>query len=268
LRNIDVALANSEKVGFADVFWPMMNASALAHERYGTNYNVCGADGVHPNWAGHTIMAYAFLKAMGFNGDLGTYTVDLSKNRMETTDGHKVVSSKGGEFEIRSSRYPFCPCEPDAVAAGHYPHCEQDDITKDNSIQSGMTLVPFNLDLNRLTLVVKNGHAQRYRVTWGANSKTFSAKDLAHGINLAAEFPSNPFGEAFAKVDSAVAAKQNFERKEIKVDFHPKGVSQPDAIVAQTLTVLGDDEKQHQELAEAISSAFVPVTHTIKISPE
>jgi hypothetical protein len=34
------------------------------------------------------------------------------------------------------------------------------------------------------------------------------------------------------------------------------------------LTVLGDDEKKHQELAEAISSAFVSVTHTIKISPE
>src|SRR5579871_2117793 len=187
LRNIDVALAKSENVGFADVFWPMLNASGVARERYGTNYNVCGADGVHPNWAGHTIMAYAFLRAMGFNGDLGTFTVDLAKHRMTASDGHKVISSKDGEFEIRSSRYPFCPCEPDAVAAGHYPHCDNDDITKDSSIQSGMTLVPFNLDLNRFTLIVKNGSAQQYRVTWGSGSKTFSAKDLAHGINLVAE---------------------------------------------------------------------------------
>jgi hypothetical protein len=154
------------------------------------------------------------------------------------------------------------------VAIGHYPHCDEDDITKDNSIQSGMTLVPFDLDLNRLTLIVKNGSEQQYRVTWGADSKTFSAKDLSHGINLAAEFPSNPFGEAFAKVDSAVAAKQNFETREIKVDFHPAGVSAPDAIAAQTAKVVSDDEKKHQELAAAISSAFVPVTHTIKISAE
>lgn len=270
LRNIDVALANTEKVAFADVFWPMLNARSVAHEKYGTNYNVCGPDGVHPNWAGHTIMAYAFLKAMGLNGDLGTFTVDLAKNRMTTTSDHKVISSKDGEFEIRSSRYPFCACEPEAAAAGHYPHCESDDITKDNSIQSGMTLVPFIQDLNRLTLVVKNGSAQQYRVTWGANSKTFSAAELQRGINLAAEFPSNPFGEAFAKVDSAVAAKENFETKEIKVDFRPPGVPHPtpDDIAAQTTKVVSDDENKHWELAEAISSAFVPVTHTIKISRE
>lgn len=270
LRNIDVALANTERVGFADVFWPMLNARSVAHERYGTNYNVCGADGVHPNWAGHTIMAYAFLKAMGLNGDLGTFTVDLAKNRMTTTGDHKVVSSKDGEFEIQSSRYPFCPCEPEAVAAGHYPHCENDDATKDNSIQSGMTLVPFMQDLNRLTLIVKNGSAQQYRVTWGAASKTFFAADLARGINLAAEFPSNPFGESFAKVDSAVAEKQNFETKEIKEDFRPSDVHHraPEEIAAQTAKVVSEDEQKHKELAEAISSAFVPVTHTIKISLE
>lgn len=269
LRNIDVSLANSEKMGFADVFWPMLNASSVAHERYGTNYNVCGTDGVHPNWAGHTIMAYAFLKAMGLNGDLGTFTVDLAKNRMKTSDGHKVISSKDGEFEIRSSRYPFCPCEPASVAAGHYPHCDEEDVTKDNNILSGMTLVPFNQDLNRLTLIVKNGSAQQYQVTWGTDSKTFSAADLERGINLAAEFPANPFGEAFAKVDSAVAAKENFERKEIKTDFRsPVRSPTPEQLSAQTAKVLTDDEKKHQELAEAISAAFVPVTHTIRISPE
>jgi len=270
LRNIDVALAKAEKVGFADVFWPMLNARSVVPERYGTNYNVCGADGVHPNWAGHTIMAYAFLKAMGLNGDLGTFTVDLAKNRMKTSSGHKVISSKDGDFEIRSSRYPFCPCEPEAVAAVHYPHCENDDVTKDNSIQSGMTLVPFMQDLNRLTLIAKNGSAQQYRVTWGADSKTFSAADLAHGINLAAEFPSNPFGEAFAKVDNAVAAKQNFETREIKVDFRPPGNRHPtpEEIAAQTAKVVKDDEKKHRELADAIGNAFSPVTYTIKISPE
>jgi len=156
------------------------------------------------------------------------------------------------------------------VVAGRYPHCENDDISKDNSIQSGMTLVPFVQDLNRLTLVVKNGKAQQYRVTWGADSKTFSAADLVRGINLAAEFPSNPFTEAFAKVDNAVTAKQNFETKEIKVDFRPSGVRHPtpEQLAAQTAKVLSEDEKKHQELAEAVKSAFVPVTHTIKISPE
>lgn len=270
LRNIDVELAESDKVGFADVFWPLLNAGIEAHQRYGADYNICGRDGVHPAWAGHTVMAYAFLKAMGLDGNLGTFTVDLKKGRMKTTRGHEVVSSKDGEFEIKSSRYPFCPCEPDADGAKGYPHCDSDDTSKDNSIRSGMTLVPFNQDLNRLTLIVKNGSARQYQVTWGTDSKTFSAAQLEQGINLAAEFPNNPFDEAFAKVDSAVIAKQDFETREIKQSFRPTGVRNPspEQIADQTAKVVGDDEKKHEELAAAVHSAFVPVTYTIKISPQ
>src|SRR5882724_1187601 len=269
LRNIDIELAKSEKVGFADVFESMYNSGVVARQKYGTNYNVSGGDGVHPGWAGHTIMAYAYLKAMGLDGDVGTFTVDLKKNRMKVSKGHEVTGIRDGGFEIKSSRYPFCSCEPEGVAKG-YPVCDKTDSSRDDSIQSGMTLVPFNADLNRLTLIVKNGHANQYAVTWGTTTKSFPAKQLAEGINLAAEFPGNPFNDAFAKVDSAIAAKQNFETREMKEDFRPKGISQPtpEQLAAQTESVLKDDEQKHQELAAAIRTAFVPVTHVIKITAE
>lgn len=269
LRNIDIELATSEKVGFADVFEPMYLGGIAAHEKYGTNYNVSGGDGVHPGWSGHTVMAYAFLKAMGLDGDVGTFTVDLKKNRMKVSNGHEVTGTKDGGFEIKSSRYPFCSCEPAATANG-YPACDQTDSSRDDSIQSGMTLVPFNADLNRLTLIVKNASASNYTVTWGAASKSFSAKQLTDGINLAVEFPANPFNEAFAKVDAAVIAKQNFETHEMKADFRPKGNlgAQIDQVVAQTETVVKEDEQKHQELAAAVRTAFVPVTHVIKITAE
>jgi lysophospholipase L1-like esterase len=270
LRNIDVALANSQQVGFADVFWDMMNARSFAARKYGTNYNVCGPDGVHPGWAGHTVMAYAFLKAMGLNGNLGTFTVDLKKEQMKASAGHDVVSSEHGEYKIKSSRYPFCPCEPEAAATKHYPVCGKTDISHDDNIESGMTLAPFNQDLNRLMLIAKGGTAQQYRVTWGSESKVFSAEQLAQGINLSAEFPANPFGEAFAKVDAAVAAKQEFETKEMKTDFRPKGIQRPsiDDVITQTEKVVKEDEKNHDELAAAVRGAFAPVTHIIKILPE
>ncbi len=270
LRNIDIKLAAADNVGFADVFWPMIIGGAYAHQKYDTNYNISGNDGVHPNWAGHTVMAYAFLKGMGLDGDVGTFTVDLKKNKMKSSTGHAVVSIKDGAYEIKSTRYPFCPCEPEASAAQHYPVCSKDDVTKDNSIQSGMTLVPFNQDLNRLTLIAKNGTAQRYKVTWGNDSKTFSSAQLEQGINLAAEFPENPFNEAFAKVDAAVAEKQAFETREMKTDFRPKGVQHPtmEQIAAQTATVVAEDEKRHDELAKAVRDAFAPVTHVIKITAE
>jgi hypothetical protein len=99
-------------------------------------------------------------------------------------------------------------------------------------------------------------------VTWGTESKTFSAEQLADGVNLAAEFPLNPFSEAFAKVDAAVAAKQAYETKQIKGIFHgADGKADMDAAVAKT-------EKEREPLVEAVKTAFVPVMHTIKITAE
>jgi len=270
LRNIDAELAAKMGVGFADVFGPMLNAGTVARQRYGTNFNISGADGVHPNWAGHTVMAYAFLKAMGLDGEIGTFTVDLKKNVMKTTAGHEVVGANTGEFQIKSSRYPFCPCEPEGAATKHYPVCGKTEISRDDNIEAGMALIPFNQDLNRLTLIVKNGSAKQYAVTWGDQKKNFSAEQLAQGINLAAEFPSNPFTEAFAKVDAAVAAKQEFETHEMKTDFRPNGnLRAPiEEVITQTEKVVKDDEKKHDQLEAAVSAAFVPVTHIIQIEAE
>lgn len=270
LRNIDIELALKEKVGFADVFWPMLTGGFTGRQQYGTNYAIPGNDGVHPHWAGHTLMAYAFLKAMGLDGDIGTFTVDLKQNEMKVSKGHQVISSKPGAFEIESSRYPFCPCAPEGQAAVSYPVCGQDGVESDDSIRSGMTLVPFNQDLNRLTLVVKNGNASQYQITWGDERKTFPAEQLAKGINLAAEFPANPFSAAYAKVDAAVAAKQAFETKEMKDTFRHTGNPRPTIpqIAAHTDEVVRETEKEHDALVTAVQAAFVPVTHVINIAAQ
>ncbi len=247
LRNIDVEIAKKENVRFADVFWPMLEADFSARAKFGTNYHVAGKDGVHPGWAGHTVMAYAFLKALGVDGDVGTFTVNLKSKEADASQGHEVVSFKGGELKIKSSRYPFC-------AAG--------DTTKDDNIRSGMNLVPFNKELNRLMLVVKKGKATQYKITWGDETKTFSADQLGRGVNLADEFQTNPFSEAFAKVDEAVAKKQAFETKQIKQTFRSsEAKADMEAVAAQT-------EREREPLVGAIKTAFVPVTHTIRISTE
>jgi lysophospholipase L1-like esterase len=260
LRDIDIELAQKEGVGFADVFWPMLTAGMEAQKRNGTNYAIAGGDGVHPGWAGHTVMAYAFLKALGLQGDIGTFTVDLKKNRMAASAGHKLASAKDGEFVITSSRYPFCACLPAGSGSASYPVCEKDNPDKDNSIRSAMTLIPFNQALNRLVLKATNFKAGRtYKVTWGSESKTFTATQLERGVNLAEEFPCNPFCEAFAKVDAAVAAKQAYETTQIKKSFRStQAKTDMEGVAAQT-------EKEREPLAAAINVAFVPVTHTIKI---
>ncbi len=262
LRNIGIEIARKENVGFADIFWPMITAGADADSKYGTNYAIAGKDGVHPGWAGHTIMAYAFLKGLGLEGEIGKFTVDLGNGQMTVSRGHELLSGNAGEFRIRSSRYPFCACAPNWQTNTSYPVCDKDDIKSDHSIRSGMTLVPFNEELNRLVLMAKNGKAPRYRVTWGSESKGFSSEELGKGINLAAEFPVNPFTEPFAKVDAAVIAKQVFETKQVKQLFHDtRAKTEMEQVVAES-------ERDREPLAEAIKAAFVPVEHVIKVSPE
>ena len=262
LRDIGIVIAEKEHAGFADVFWPMLTTGVAAQKEYGANYAIAGGDGVHPGWAGQTVMAYAFLKAMGLKGDIGMLIVDLKKSKMIISPGHEVVSAKDGEFQVKSSRYPFCACVPSGQGAASYPVCERDDPAKDNSIRSAMTLIPFNQELNRLSLKANNVKSRTsYKVTWGSESKTFTAAQLSHGINLAAEFPCNPFCEAFAKVDAAVAAKQAYETKQIKQAFRsPEAKTDMEGVAART-------EKEREPLAVAIQAAFVPVTHTIKIAP-
>lgn len=246
-RNLDIALAAQEKINFADVFWPMLTAGFTAHQKYGADYAVSGKDGVHPDWAGHVIMAYAFLKAMGLDGDLGTFTVDLGSGKATATPGHTVDSFANNTLTVTSRRYPFC-----ATGA----------LDRDNSIRSGMTLVPFNAELNRLQLIVKGGSATNYAVTWGNETHDYSAAQLAVGVNLAEDFAVNPFSAAFAKVDAAVAEKQKYETRQIKELFHgPEGQADADATAALT-------EKARQPLADAIATAFVPVTHTLRIQPK
>ena len=246
-RNIGIGIAAQEKINFADVFWPMLTAGFAAHQKYGADYAVSGKDGVHPGWAGHLIMANAFLKALGLDGDVGTFTVDLGSDKATASSGHTVDAFTNNTLTLTSRRYPFCATGP---------------LDKDNSIRSGMTLVPFNAELNRLLLVVKGGTAANYTVTWGDAAHDYSAAQLAAGVNLAEDFAVNPFSAAFANVDAAVAAKQKYETHQIKDLFHgPQGKADPDGTAAAT-------EKARQPLADAILTSFVPVTHTIRIQPK
>ncbi len=247
LRNIDIQIAEVEQVGFADVFWPMYKAQFQAWQQWGTNYALAGKDSVHPGWAGHLVMAYAFLKALDVPGDIGTFTVDLKSNKASVSTGHQLISSKDGAVTIKSFRYPFCAGGP-----------TNDDI----SIRSGMALVPFNQELNRLILIAQDGKAGQYKVTWGDASRDYTAAQLKHGVNLADDFPINPFSDAFAFVSQAVANKQAYETTQIKHLFHG------DAGKTDMERTAADSEQERAALVAAIQAAFVPVTHTITITPE
>jgi lysophospholipase L1-like esterase len=253
LRDIAQEVATEQKVGFADVHSAMMDVMAKAKAKCGPAYHLAGADGVHPWQNGQLVMAYAFLKALGCNGDVGTITLDLPAGKAEATAGHQVISCADGTVELESTRYPFCffgdPASPSAT-------------------RGVLEFLPFNEDLNRLQLVVKGADAAaRYRVTWGDAGKEFSGADLARGINLAAEFLDNPFSAPFQKVEQTIRQQQEYETTLTKVLLHylpqykdaaPEESATLDRVAAAAVA-------RDQALATASSAAVVPVRHTLKV---
>jgi lysophospholipase L1-like esterase len=247
LRDIAMGVAQSEQVAFADIFWPMYQQQILAPKRFhksAEDYAVAGKDGIHPGWAGQVMMAYAFLTAMGLDGDLGTINVNMADGKATATGRHTVDSFVNGSISLTSHQYPYCA---------------QGEVDLDDSIRSGMTLVPFGNKLNRFILKASGVPSNGIKVTWGEESQSFTAAEAATGINLADKFVKNPFSAAFARVDAAVLTKQTYETKQVKQIFHGERGKQDFAkAVAET-------EAERQPLVEAIASSFVPVQHVITI---
>ncbi|HEX3133654.1 MAG TPA: SGNH/GDSL hydrolase family protein [Planctomycetota bacterium] len=252
LRDIDRDLAKEEGITFANVYDAMMEVMTKAKAKYGKAYHLAGGDGVHPDRNGHLVMAYAFLKALGCDGDIGTITVDLGKNSATASDGHKVQSVKDGAVEVLSERYPFC---------------FYDDPAKTSSTRGVLEFMPFNQELNRFRLVVTNIGAPKAKVTWGKESHEYSAADLEKGVNLAADFLDNPFSEPFRQVEGVIFQKQNMETPLVKQALHDLPVY---------TTLVPDEKAAFERVADVLvkkdvdaragaTAAVKPVTHTVVI---
>lgn len=250
-RDIAREVAQQQGVVFANVFDPMVEAMTKAKAKYGKRYHVAGGDGVHPDRNGQLVMAYAFLKALGCSGDIGRITVDLKGGSAEATAGHKVLSARDGTVEIESTHYPFC---------------FYGDPAQTSATRGIIEFIPFNQDLNRLTLVVRDAPA-RCKVTWGGTSKEFTAEQLSTGINLAAEFLDNPFSEPFQQVENVIRRQQEFETPLVKSLLH--NIPEYKRLLPDTTDnfeqIATKGISRDKELMKESAAAIRPVKHKLVI---
>ncbi len=244
-RNTGIQVAAAEQVAFADLFHPMLLADHAAKKLHGPDFMVAGKDGVHPGWAGQLVMAHAFLKGMGLDGDLGTVTYDASSGKAVTGFGHEVLSAGEGRITLRSTKLPFSPGPGDAA--------------NDDSIRAGQALVPFDDELNRFILKLQSPAAAAYEVSWGESTRVYTAEELLKGVNLAKDFHTHPLQPAFKRIWDAVEAKQDYETRQIKMLVHgPEGAADLEGTFAVT-------EKARARLAKAITDARQPAEHVITV---
>jgi lysophospholipase L1-like esterase len=258
-------IAAENGLGFVDLHNPLLDVMAKAKAKYRPNYDVCGADGVHPRANGHLIIAWTLLKGLGMSGDLATISVSM-RGGSTVTSGHKILADANGTIEIESFRYPFCFVDP-----GKQLSLDQPKFA--GSTVGILPVLPFNQDLNRFRLVVTGLEWNKAKVTWGTASKVFSKQDLEQGINLAAEFLDNPFKEAFAKVDAAVLEKQKSERILIKNVIGGLPMSKPKPTTTSTTPPVEVPKptkeeaiEQRTRLLNAAREAVQPVRHRITVT--
>jgi lysophospholipase L1-like esterase len=248
LAQIAREVAAQEGVRYADVHGFFCQAMERAKAKFGPRYHVAGADGVHPAANGHLIIAYAFLKALGCDGNIGTFTVDLSARRATLSEGHRLLSFVEDRVEIESTRYPFCfygdPSDPE-------------------STRGILEVLPFNAELNRLELIVTGASTPRLKVTWGNWFKVFRAEELAKGVNLAAEFLDNPFSVPFRAVQYAVSKQQQHEAPRVRIS----GGSLAEGWRKRDVAWVETTREQVRELEAAARAAVRPVKHTLTITP-
>lgn len=240
LRDNARKLAEETKSIFADVHTPMMEVMAKAQKKFGKEYAFAGGkgDGLHPGQAGHLVMAWVYLKALGYDGAIGTLTLELDKGQARASDGHKILSFKGGVAEVESTRSPFC-------FLGDAKNPKND--TNANSTRSVMDLFPFNDDLNRLMFIVRGAKSKKLKIVWGSQVKEFDAIALEKGINLAAEFHDNPFSGPFAKTLGALAERDQCRQWLAGKEFK------------------GNPSILKRQEAALRALAPVPVTHAIRV---
>jgi lysophospholipase L1-like esterase len=134
IRDVAKETAAECKTDFVDLHAPMRDALFALKTRY-PDYRFGGKDGFHPSRAGHLVMAYEFLLAMGCDGKIGSIQWDVERGVATASGGHRVVASSNAELTLESRRYPFCFTGPDESA----------DATR-----GILHYLPFNRKLNRL----------------------------------------------------------------------------------------------------------------------
>ncbi|NOY82288.1 MAG: SGNH/GDSL hydrolase family protein [Kiritimatiellaeota bacterium] len=176
--------------------------------------------GVHPDPAGHLVMAYTILKAFGVTPVVSKATITVDNARAETERAHvaKLTARQDAvEFDLTENALPF-PYRSDARAV--------------------LSVLPFTRDLNRQILAVKGLTGGEYRLEIdGVATGRYSADALAEGVNLSENEKTPQYQQALrvkALNDKRTAVMRRV--RNFRLDEKRKGYLQADGTYPRMLS--------------------------------
>jgi hypothetical protein len=239
-------VASQEHALFADEFDPYMQAMMGSHGTIG------GGDSVHPGPAGHTIMAWAILKALGATPLVSTATISQASLKAESTEGCRIDNIRREGTTLRFDRLDDAlPMPVDAKA------------------EPALALVPITHDLNQYELKVTGLPEGSYNVTIdGEQAATVTAKDLEQGWNLA--YSAGPITTQSQDLLGLIFKKNNlyYERwRNVHLFKVPAWLGTDADIAARRDAETARLDKQIDALEVKIDAIRVPKTRHFEISP-
>jgi len=235
---------------FVDQFGPYM-AVMLRERAANSNAFIGAGDAIHPGPAGHTIMAWAILKALGAPSLVSSATIDGVHGKVVTTAGCKVSSLKVDAGAVSFDRLDQALPMPIARKA-----------------EPALHLVPILDDLSRYELQVTGLPAASYELTIdGVVAGTFTAEQLAKGCSLA--MAPGPITEQAQHVLQLVFDKNNayFNRwRTVQLFQLPDWANGPEVDAKRNAEIARRD-RQIADLEAGIDAARQPKPHHFELKP-
>ncbi|MES1167439.1 MAG: SGNH/GDSL hydrolase family protein [Pseudomonadota bacterium] len=161
-------------------FYGPMNRFTQARQTKDPKFTMVGPDRIHPGPAGHLALAYLFLRAQGASADVARLSIDASTAKVtgsvRGSASNVRAPGAGLTFTWAERALPF-PIDPACAPA--------------------LDWVPFTAELNQEVLQVAKLKPGRYVLSIdGVEIHTYSADELAQGVNLAEETKTPQYQQA------------------------------------------------------------------------
>jgi len=196
-RDFVISLGKEYNAAVVDFWKPMFDLNTRMQQK-DSNFTIVGKDRIHPQPAGHLVMAYLFLTQTNAPKDVWNLAIDVKSKKTQLQKNCKI-----SDLKIKSEKIVFKNNE----FALPFPRIE--------AAKDAYDLEPINDSLNQQILKIANLKIGNYTLKINnIEIGTYSNLDFGKGINLATntKTPQYAIADSIAKLVEEDFAKQSVIR--------------------------------------------------------
>ena len=223
-RDFILKLGKEYNATVVDFWKPMFDLDTRMQQK-DPNFTLVGKDRIHPQAAGHMVMAYLFLSQTKAPKEVWTLTIDTRKKSTETQQNCmvSVLVVKSGKITFKNKEFalPFPKVEVAKEAYDLVPFTDSlnQQILKINQLEKGK----YRLKINNIAVGEYNNADFEKGINLAVNTKTpqYAIADSIAKL-VEEDFAKQSIIRTFRRVELKTMAKINYSNKDTAVAFLKK----------------------------------------------